>query len=534
MDATPLSPSPALPQPHKTAQTHLASNSPPENQRLSSLMPPGGRSRIVWLLLQLKPGRKRSNANSNASGNASSAGDQSLTQMTTPTETDLTPVITSIKVPAEAIHTPMVPTPPPINQPTPLHPLAWTQTQMRTPPRAPPTPPPPPGTQAQCPTPPPTKHNGHRHPVAVLPTCNSTYPLHASFPSRDNMLPLLSAENIDTDTIRGQVEADRKDPIVGPLMLRNTLDKFTLGLMPHVQDTHPTSIFQYLDLDIISDWETLQRGKLIALPFDNKAWTCANHKDIKGRIMAVVADITKSQEVGVATPRVSIEAVRAKRTPTAFLVYNLTAEQANMLLECRIWSTLAISFRVTMLGRVYPDFLFTISQLGTMTPGDVEELIKGVWSDDETSQFIIGLVNIYPNDEKEQVYMAIQELLTSFYLTRLDIKRAGDSLIPQYNVYANRRKAIKLNIWSRIRHFLADRKYSARYLGTGTTDTKPFHCGICSSVDHPRGLCPFPGVEGWKGPKRRVNKSMRGRNGNYRGIVFRTPGARASGSNGRG
>ncbi|KAF8256763.1 hypothetical protein EI94DRAFT_1710263 [Lactarius quietus] len=458
MDATPLSPSPALPQPPQ--------NSPdPSSLELSSREPaakltnaPGGRSRIVWLLLQLKPGRKRSNANSNASGNASSAGDQSLTQMTTPTETDLTPVITSIKVPAEAIHTPMVPTPPPI--------VSYTSSEPTY-------------------TPP---------PFGLDPNPDENTPTGPTYP---------------TTPTRGQVEVDRKDPIVGPLMLHNALDKFTPGPMPHIQDAHPPQSSNTSTSTSSATGRPCQCRKLIALPFDNKARTCANHEDIKGRIMAAVADITKSQEVESQPHVQAFEAVRAKYTPTAFLVYNLTAELRTRSLSA---------------GSARDHECWVTS----------EELIKGVWSDDETSQFVIGLVNIYPDDEKEQVYTAIQEFLTSFYLTCLDIKRARDSLVPQYNVYANGRKVIELNIWSRIRRFLADRKYSARYLGTGTTDTKPFHCGICSSVDHPRGLCPFPGVEGWNGPKRRVNESMRGRNGNYCSIVFRTPGARASGSNGCG
>ncbi|KAH9032370.1 hypothetical protein EDB83DRAFT_2525554 [Lactarius deliciosus] len=102
--------------------------------------------------------------------------------------------------------------------------------------------------------------------------------------------------------VRGIVEADRVNPHVGGSNPLVTLDKFTLGPMPQVQDAHPTSIFEYLDLDLISDWENFQRGKLIAIPFNNDARDINMHEDIKARLMAAIAEITKLQDVGVASP----------------------------------------------------------------------------------------------------------------------------------------------------------------------------------------------------------------------------------------
>jgi hypothetical protein len=148
----------------------------------------------------------------------------------------------------------------------------------------------------------------------------------------------------DTPSVKGQVEADRTNLIIGPPEIHSALDKFTKGPMPQVQDAHPTSIFQHLDLNLIGNWEDLQCGKLIALPFDNEVRSSSAHKDIKGRIMATVAEITKSQGVGVATPHASEEAAKAKWSPIAFLVYNLTTDQANILLEHRTWSSPSMTF----------------------------------------------------------------------------------------------------------------------------------------------------------------------------------------------
>ncbi|KAI9429547.1 hypothetical protein H4582DRAFT_2088975 [Lactarius indigo] len=88
-----------------------------------------------------------------------------------------------------------------------------------------------------------------------------------------------------TASVRGLVEADRTDPYVGGNNPRSTIDKFTPGPMPQVQDAHPTSIFEYLDLNLISDWENFQHGKLIAIPFDNEARAPTMYKDIKAWLL---------------------------------------------------------------------------------------------------------------------------------------------------------------------------------------------------------------------------------------------------------
>ncbi|KAH9061795.1 hypothetical protein EDB83DRAFT_2315564 [Lactarius deliciosus] len=176
--------------------------------------------------------------------------------------------------------------------------------------------------------------------------------------------------------------------------------------MPQVQDAHPTSIFEYLDLDLISDWENFQCGKLIAIPFDNDARDVNMHKDIKARLMAAIAEITKSQD------------------------------QVNTLLKRTIWSSAAITFRATPLGRVCPEFLFTIRGFHSMTKEDIEVIIKEVWADEDTRDFINTVTIGHPEDEREQVYNALMKLTNSIHLTRLDIKQPSDLLILQFNVYA--------------------------------------------------------------------------------------------------
>ena len=105
----------------------------------------------------------------------------------------------------------------------------------------------------------------------------------------------------------------------------------------------------------------------------------------------------------------------------------------------------------------------------------------------------------------------------------LPIKESGNIFAPRFNIYANGSLILQEAVWKRLRNYLAGRVYTSLLLDTGTTEVAPYLCGICHSVDHPRGLCPFPNIEGWNGPsgprRRRTTESARarGRSTAYRG-----------------
>jgi hypothetical protein len=47
---------------------------------------------------------------------------------------------------------------------------------------------------------------------------------------------------------------------------------------------------------------------------------------------------------------------------------------------------------------------------------------------------------------------------------------------------------------------LAERSYYNSKFGQRHNLITPNHCGLCHGIDHLRGICPFPGIDGWKGP----------------------------------
>src|SRR6266404_431639 len=115
--------------------------------------------------------------------------------------------------------------------------------------------------------------------------------------------------------------------------LRNPIDKYTKGVMPKVQVSDPMAALNYIDLDLIMEWEKVNGEKLLAHPFNTEVQQSENHNLIKARILSAVVEITSGAEIEVSSPIPSTEAKCVGCTPSAFLIYNLSTTQVNLLLQ---------------------------------------------------------------------------------------------------------------------------------------------------------------------------------------------------------
>jgi hypothetical protein len=283
--------------------------------------------------------------------------------------------------------------------------------------------------------------------------------------------------------------------------------------MPTVHIAYPTAVLDNIDHKIIEMWVKHQPEKLLTIPFDSKAKKKNNHSTIARRIFAVVTKITKANDLSVATPEPSETAREKDQMPTAFLIYNLTSAQQKTLLDREVWSSASITFCVTPLNLICPDFLFAIKDLFTMDK-EVRTLVQNVWHNAETKTFALSLIESTPDDKREKTAKAINTFILSLRVECLNIRGSRNALKPQYNIYANGEALPNDILWSCMRNYLAGRNYSVM-CGTGLVTVMPYKCTLCHSIDHPRGLCPFPNKKGWNGPKR--NPALGKARGNRQG-----------------
>ncbi|KAH8982303.1 hypothetical protein EDB83DRAFT_2536603 [Lactarius deliciosus] len=212
--------------------------------------------------------------------------------------------------------------------------------------------------------------------------------------------------------------------------------------MPPVQDASPTSVFEYINLDCITRWEEIAGEKLFAIPFDSMACNHDLHSAIAERLLTAIAEITLADEVDVSAPTPSVEATKSRCTPFSFLVHGLQKDQADTLLQRKIWSSQAITFRVTRFAPTCPEFLFAIKGLTTITLRNVYPVVKQAWDTEPTHAFISMLVNAVSLEQRGDVDAEIRLLLDSMHIVRLDAKEAGNTLTPRFNIYAQQQQNV--------------------------------------------------------------------------------------------
>ncbi|KAH9048760.1 hypothetical protein EDB84DRAFT_1434044 [Lactarius hengduanensis] len=297
---------------------------------------------------------------------------------------------------------------------------------------------------------------------------------HPAIAARTNIAPLVTKTTSVSDRLEEAANDDSNT--VGRPLARNPLEMYTDGPMPPIQDDTPASIFNFIDI-----------GLLIVVPFDNEAQAADAYEYTCNRILTSIAEITKSQDTSVAAPRQSAEATDKKWMPLAFLVYNLTSEQANLVLQHHVWSSRAITFCATHFGHTCPNFMFAISGLGTISIKAVHLIVKQVWESESTRAFIQSLADQVPEEEKAQTQAKLDHLMKSLSITRLDTKEAGNILKPRFNIYADSSNISYDILWSRLRTYLWNKPYTSSMETRGMTNKPNFH-------QSPKGAVPLPGT----------------------------------------
>jgi hypothetical protein len=171
-----------------------------------------------------------------------------------------------------------------------------------------------------------------------------------------------------------------------------------------------------------------------------------------------------------------------------------------MLLKREVWSSSASTFRVTTLDPICPDYLFGITQLTIKSSDHVREIVHKAWSAASTTNFIQSIINTLPDEEKATAEKNLSDFTNSMRVETLDTKKQGGAAAPTYNVLANSKLIHDDDTWCHLRDHLASQTYAPPFQDPGQTGINLHRCSICQSVDHPRGLCNFPCLEGWNGP----------------------------------
>lgn len=160
---------------------------------------------------------------------------------------------------------------------------------------------------------------------------------------------------------------------------------------------------------------------MLATPFNTDARDPTLHETIQDQIYAAATIITQCQDIGVSALKPSQQAIMEDKTPTTFLLYNLTAPQYQTILERKVWSSMEITFRVASPKPAIPEFLFTLLGL-TTTVALVEQINCKIWKDETSHNFLGTIPQAMVINEGAPPTVNIQGFIDSVIVKHLETK----------------------------------------------------------------------------------------------------------------
>ena len=287
-----------------------------------------------------------------------------------------------------------------------------------------------------------------------------------------------------------------------------TLPQFTPipeGGFPRTHLSHSAQMFDFLDRDTLMAWFKVEHPKLLVRVFDHSGKDILDQAAvITERLRTNITIIANFVHQGTVNVRVSPPQPQggrdAKLLPMSFLVHNISEETKDLLLTNRIWSATDITFEARRFHCTHPPtLLFCLSSFTTTDCNIARQAIAAVWASEENRAEIADILFSTQDFHEETIFEVVNTFINTVYVERLDFKVTGGIAVPRYNVFAHSPTG-KAEAWTNLRAYLRALQYPTGLDGCGTAVVLT-SCPICHSVAHPRGLCPFPAIPLWNGPK---------------------------------
>ncbi|KAG1761436.1 hypothetical protein EDD22DRAFT_847749 [Suillus occidentalis] len=355
-------------------------------------------------------------------------------------------------------------------------------------------------------------------PVPTTPMVTRTKPSTSSQESEED---LLRAHLAVAETNRSIIRSNG----INSLTVIPQFTPIPMGGFPHIHLAHAAQLFDYQAAKVINAWLKVPHPKILVRVFDHDG----KNPSVKGPILVERLHIAVSeiahfvhqddQEVKVLPPCPEATTEDANY-PLSFLIYNISEETKSLILNQRVWSSTEVTFAAHQFRINSPPLLlFCLHGFSTTDNATIRSAVYEVWTEDVTRWDICDILSEGDIPE-DKVHTASWDFIKSLWIERLDFKVSGGILLPRYNVFAVSPTNIPA-IWTKLRAYLHSLTYPSELEGTGTA-VNFMPCPLCHSIAHPRGLCPFPNIPLWNGPKHNVvtrpnNSSQRGRGKGRRG-----------------
>ena len=278
-----------------------------------------------------------------------------------------------------------------------------------------------------------------------------------------------------------------------PITYRGIPGEFLIGLNP----------------ETVTAWCAVPAPKFFIRIFDYDGSNArARHATLSGLVRIAIQEIAKTR--GYDDTDVRIAPPTAPPVPTihpliTFLVHDVTQETTAAILQQRVWSSSEVTFEAFPFDtETIPSLTLCLNGFTSPDETAVRNAVLGAWSAAAPITRMMDLLQkLDPAFEglarRHDTREAIASMVLSARAELVDFKEPGGVPSPRFNIFT-KSPTTELKAWSEIKKLLFTITCPSLLIGTGHP-TRTFYCHICHSLTHPRGLCPFPLIPGWKGPK---------------------------------
>lgn len=213
---------------------------------------------------------------------------------------------------------------------------------------------------------------------------------------------------------------------------------------------------------------------------------------------------TSTAALRISPPVAQTPALPDAAPPTTFIVYGVSKLLRNTVVDQRIWSVPQVTFEAYPFeSNVIPSIVLCLSGFICPDNNTVTDAVMTAWLQPLTkAQLVEILLSLDPSFKGEgtrHAQKAIQKMADSARSELLNFRTPGGAPSPRWNIYVSSPTS-RIAAWTKIKEYVDELTYPSTLSGIGVT-RKFFQCTLCYSYNHPRGLCPFPNIQGWSGPQ---------------------------------
>ncbi|KAG6372431.1 hypothetical protein JVT61DRAFT_7528 [Boletus reticuloceps] len=289
---------------------------------------------------------------------------------------------------------------------------------------------------------------------------------------------------------------------------------------PTIHLASPGQLIEDLNTGTLQEWINVDTPKLVARVFDYDGGDPTRMNPITTmQIKKIVDDISTAYNARecnyVVYPPFPVQGYPLNSCPNAFLIHAISPEVREIILNHKVWSSAHITFEARpLVEHTLPLLLFNLVGLITNNTERTRKIVQEVWNDPKMKhQMAVILHNNDPLFKGRDNFPLLEHYLNTFIdsveTELLDYKSAGCVATPRFNVLSESPTA-SVHAWTILCQFLAGLPYMTSLYGVGTA-SRLFHCTLCHSVSHPRGLCEFPNVNLWNGPVAETKVGTKGK-----------------------